>query len=242
VSDTKALRTSESDEGASAGDSSSNDELLRTAARAAPAVVALAALGAGFILGTGYAVLILAGGVLVGAIASMWNSIRALFGETQLSTEDAFALGAPTAEEEQKRAVLRAIKDLEFEHGVGKISDADFKVLMARYRREARRLLQSLDDTHQPDRDRAAKMVNAFLAEQGIEPAYRRTDAVTAEPDEESSDEESFDEDEPDEEEGLDDFAYEDEDEDEDEDDDEDFDDEDFDDEDDFDDDEEVRT
>ncbi|MEM6788939.1 MAG: hypothetical protein AAF715_15570 [Myxococcota bacterium] len=143
----------------------------RTAARissVAPLVVVGLAVAAGGALGVGYAVLVLAAGTLIAAIGGFWTSLRALFGASRLTTEEAFAIGAPTAEEEQKRAVLRAIKDLEFEHGVGKISDADFKVLMARYRREARQLLKRIDTSHEPDRARAERIVNAYLVARGI--------------------------------------------------------------------------
>ncbi len=56
--------------------------------------------------------LVLAGGALVAVIAVFWASLRLLLGETPLSGADAYALGAPRAEEEQKQAVLRALKDL----------------------------------------------------------------------------------------------------------------------------------
>jgi ribosomal protein L40E len=127
-------------------------------------VVLLAAVASGLIYGPSVAVLVLAAGLLVAAILGFWTSIRALFGETKLTGEDAFALGAPTAEHEQKRAVLRAIKDLEFERTVGKISEEDYAVLMARYRAEAKRLLRTLDDRAAPARARVEKLVERHLA------------------------------------------------------------------------------
>ena len=100
--------------------------------------------------------------------ATFWVSLRALFGETQLSVEDAFALGAPSAEEEQKRAVLRAIKDLEFEHSVGKISKKDFDILIAKYRADAKRLLRVLDERAAPERDKVEALVADHLRKKGI--------------------------------------------------------------------------
>jgi hypothetical protein len=134
----------------------------------APVVILIAAAVAGFVMGPALAILVLAAGIMIAAIASLWGSLRALFGETRLSGEDAFAMGAPSAEEEQKRAVLRAIKDLEFERGVGKISEDDYRVLMGRYRSEAKRLLRVLDDRAEPRRRRVEQLVRDHLREQGL--------------------------------------------------------------------------
>ena len=62
---------------------------------------------AGTVQGPALAILVLAGGALVGVIAAFWSSVRTIFGETPLSGADAYALGAPRTEEEQKQAVLR---------------------------------------------------------------------------------------------------------------------------------------
>ncbi len=147
------------------------DDLLgRHGARALPWIVLLAATVGGLWHGPAFAVLALAAGALIAAIALLWTSLRDAFGETQLTVEDAFALGAPSAEEEQKRAVLRAIKDLEFERGVGKLADEDYQELMARYRAEAKRLLRSIDEKASPERKRVEGLVANRLLEHGIEP------------------------------------------------------------------------
>ncbi len=137
---------------------------LALATKLAPVGAIALALGAGAIAGPPLAVLILAGSALIGAIATMWASVRALVGETELAPEEAFALGAPSSEEEQKRAVLRAIKDIEFERSVGKISDEDYDVLLVRYRADAKRLLRQIDETRAPDRARAEELAAAYLA------------------------------------------------------------------------------
>ena len=128
----------------------------------------LATALAGVFVGPGMGILVLAGGTLIGAIALFWSSLRALFGETKLSPEDAFAIGAPSVEEEQKRAVLRAIKDLEFEHAVGKISKQDYDALIARYRSEAKRLLRLIEQKAQPERDAVEHLVKEHLAGKGV--------------------------------------------------------------------------
>jgi hypothetical protein len=111
---------------------------------------------------------VLAGGALVAVIAVFWASLRLLLGETPLSGADAYALGAPRAEEEQKQAVLRALKDLEFERSVGKISDADYAELVAKYRAEAKRLLRLLDADAQPRREQVAALVAKRLRRAGF--------------------------------------------------------------------------
>lgn len=115
-------------------------------------------------------VLLLAATALVGVVAAFWGSVRALIGETRLSGADAFAIGAPRAEEEQKRAVLRALKDLEFERSVGKISDEDYGVLVTRYREDAKRLLRLIDQASAEQRQRAEVLVDSRLRLAGVKP------------------------------------------------------------------------
>jgi hypothetical protein len=131
------------------------------------ATVALAGV-AGYVQGAGAAILVLAGGALVGGIAVFWSSLRTLFGETPLTGADAYAIGAPRTEEEQKRAVLRALKDLEFEHGVGKISEEDYQALVAQYRAEAKRLLRLLDDDAKPRRAEVEALIERRLRKAGL--------------------------------------------------------------------------
>src|SRR5262245_55702449 len=143
----------------------------------APIAVVLLTILAGWLQGPSAAILVLAGGALLAVIAVLWASIRTLVGETPLSGADAYALGAPRAEEEQKRAVLRALKDLEFERSVGKISDEDYAVLTAKYRGEAKRLLRVLEEEAQPRRERVEPMVVRRLRKEGLidkaDAAYR---------------------------------------------------------------------
>ncbi|WP_437633625.1 hypothetical protein [Sorangium sp. So ce854] len=123
---------------------------------------------AGLVAGPPAAILVLAGGALVAVIAIFWASLRVLLGETPLSGADAYAIGAPRTEEEQKQAVLRALKDLEFERSVGKISDEDYAELVAKYRAEAKRLLRVLDADAQPRREQVAALVAKHLRRAGL--------------------------------------------------------------------------
>lgn len=133
-----------------------------------PLATLVFAIVMGVFMGAAGVVLVLAAGALVGVIAVFWASIRTLFGETPLSGADAYALGAPRAEEERKQAVLRALKDLEFERSVGKISDADYKVLVSKYRAEAKHLLRVLDEESAPRRARVEGLVSKRLEKEGF--------------------------------------------------------------------------
>ena len=159
--------------------SRTNDEIDRRVAeiikKGLPTVIVVGVVLAGIFVGAATALLVAAGGALVAVIAMFWSSLRTLLGETPLSSADAYVFGAPPrAEEEQKRAVLRALKDIEFERNVGKISKEDHAELAAKYRAEAKRLLQALDEQSAPGRARAEALVMKKLRQAGlVEPAAR---------------------------------------------------------------------
>ncbi len=144
-------------------------------------VVTAAAMVAYSRFGAPGVVLVLAGGALLGSVAAFWSSLRTLIGETKLTGADAFAIGTSGGAEEQKRAVLRALKDLEFERAVGKISEEDYKVLVGRYRAEAKRLLKQIDEASAAQRARAEAVVQAELERLGIVPASNAAPAANAE-------------------------------------------------------------
>jgi hypothetical protein len=126
-------------------------------------VVAAAAL-LGHFFGLGLGLLIVAGGALFGSIWLIWSSLQGLGSDAPITLEEALSLGAPSAEEEQKRAVLRALKDLEYERAVGKISEEDYASLAEHYRSEAKRLLRAVDLDTSPERERAERLLAERLA------------------------------------------------------------------------------
>jgi hypothetical protein len=150
---------------------------LPSAAAVLPIVTVVGAVVAGVAFGVEIALLVVAGGALAGVIALLWASVQALTGESPLTLEEALTLGAPSAEEEQKRSILRALKDLEFERGVGKISEEDYAELSERYRAEARRLIQLLDAGSGPERERAEKALRERLAKAGHATGEAKTNA-----------------------------------------------------------------
>jgi hypothetical protein len=130
----------------------------------APPLALAVAAAVGYRFGFGAGLLTLAGGALLLVIGLFWQSLQSLAGESVLSLDEALSLGAPTAEEEQKRAVLRALKDLEYERSVGKITDVDYDALSARYRTEAKRLIRALDDELAPARERVESLLERRLS------------------------------------------------------------------------------
>lgn len=129
-----------------------------------PLVVVVAAIVLGNVFGLGFGLLVVAGGVFGASIWLIWSSLQGLSGDAPITLEEAISLGAPSAEEEQKRAVLRALKDLEYERAVGKISDEDYASLAEHYRGEAKRLLRAVDRDLSPERERAERLLAERLA------------------------------------------------------------------------------
>ena len=132
-------------------------------------VVVLASVLGNF-FGLGMGLLIVGGGVLGGSIWFIWASLQGLGGDVPLTLEEALSLGAPSAEEEQKRSVLRALKDLEYERAVGKINEEDYAALAQHYRNEAKRLLRAVDKDLGPERERAERILAERLARPGASP------------------------------------------------------------------------
>ncbi len=148
---------------ASAGDHDDKEQsLVRYAGWVIPLGTVSAASLVGFVFDLGTAILVLAFGMLLGTLAIFWTSIRTLAGDLPPSLEDALAMASPVAAEQQKRAVLRALRDLEYERTMGKISEPDYAVLRDRYRAEGKRLLKALDDDLGPLRSKA----ETYIAQQ----------------------------------------------------------------------------
>jgi hypothetical protein len=151
-------------------------------AAALPTVTIVAAVVVGVSLGVELSLLVVAAGALAGVIALIFASVLALTGESPLTLEEAITLGAPSVEEEQKRAVLRALKDLEFERSVGKISEEDYAELSERYRAEAKRLIQLLDAGGQAERARAEQALRERLEKAAKASAPKPAPETEAEP------------------------------------------------------------
>jgi len=66
--------------------------------------------------------------------------------------------------------VLRALKDLEFERSVGKIGEDDYAELSARYRADAKRLMQLIDAGSEAERLRVETALTARLEKAAAQP------------------------------------------------------------------------
>jgi hypothetical protein len=87
--------------------------------------------------------LIIFGAAAVGTAA--WRMFSPLSGLDETSGPQIFGGRTRAALEREKSLVLRSIKDLEFDHAMGKVSDKDFTEMSARLRARAAGLMRQLD-------------------------------------------------------------------------------------------------
>jgi len=87
--------------------------------------------------------LIIFGAAAVGTAA--WRMFSPLSGLDEPSGPQIFGGRTRAALEREKSLVLRSIKDLEFDHAMGKVSDKDFTEMGARLRSRAAGLIRQLD-------------------------------------------------------------------------------------------------
>lgn len=99
---------------------------------------------------------------LLAAISFLWASLRGLFGgEHELYVEQSAAVRSRVELLDEKEAVLKGLKDLEFEREVGKLSEEDFARLDVEFRKRARRILRALDDDLKQHREQAHALLES---------------------------------------------------------------------------------
>lgn len=141
----------------------------RTVSQVVLGVVSLAiggALVAGFVWGLPTFLIGLAAGALSLVIVLMWASLQQMEEDGEMEFEQALSYAAPSAEEEQKRALLRTLKDLEYELSVGKISREDYDLVCAEVREKAKRMIALTDEVMKEKLEAAEKRVTAHLREE----------------------------------------------------------------------------
>jgi hypothetical protein len=138
---------------------------IRTLAPFAAALLVPAAFGVGALWGAGAGVLVAASGALAISLSLVHRSLSALFAGGEGATEVEVDVG-DTRLEHEKVAVLRALKDLEYEKAVGKISDADFDALTKQYRARAVEILASIDRDLAPWRKKAEQAIAKRLRQE----------------------------------------------------------------------------
>jgi hypothetical protein len=110
------------------------------------------------------AFIVLSSGALLFAISFIWASLRTLLGgqvDTQVTESSAMRKRHELLDE--KEAVLKSLKDLEFEREVGKLSDDDFKRLESEFRGRAKRILKQLDEELTQHRGKALALLESEL-------------------------------------------------------------------------------
>jgi len=157
----------------SANDPAQDEDSERVLALLFARGVPLAGLGGsvivGYTAGLAPALLVLAGTGLLGTIGFFWASLRTLSGDAPLPEGvSPHSLVSRTPAPERKRETLRALKDLELEHSVGKIDDADYLELSSRYRGVAKTLMREMDEGMAPRRKLAEEMVKTHLAKKKL--------------------------------------------------------------------------
>lgn len=168
--DEKARAPLEESEGANEAPSDdASDRAVALAVRVGlPILTVAAALTLGFLTSIGPALLALVTGVLLGAIALLWASLRSLVGDAELDPALDEAAAIARAQRgglrgERKRIALRALKDLEHEHSIGKIDDDDYERLVTHYRAEAKAAMREIDEEIEPFRAKAEALAREHL-------------------------------------------------------------------------------
>jgi hypothetical protein len=103
---------------------------------------------------------------------ALWQSLRQLLLGRSVA---GFASAPRNAQREallrEKQELLTAIRDVRFEHELGKVSDADFERLEQRYRARARDVLHALDVQIAPYRDEARALIARAVGTDAAAPA-----------------------------------------------------------------------
>jgi hypothetical protein len=141
------------------------------------ALLAVTLVGAGVVgalRGGASVALWLAFAALAAAVLLFWEALRSLVDPAAPADHDDDDASRLASLESRKNAALRALKDIAFEHSIGRLGDADYAQLEVRYRAEARAALASLDEGVQAWRDAAEALLT--------EAERRATGAPAAEP------------------------------------------------------------
>jgi len=111
--------------------------------------------------GLAVSVLLLAAVALVGVVGFVFRTMQSI---AEPSDEDVLSDLAPTDADARKLAALRALKDIDYEHALGNLSDEDHADLSARYRAQAKLAMRAVDEERKERRARAEALVAEDLA------------------------------------------------------------------------------
>jgi len=110
-------------------------------------------------LGMAAAVLASAGLLLVLSMLLLYRSVSDPEAHVELSFDQALELSTISPIERQKEVLLRALKDIEIERSLGKLSESDYLELAGRYREQALRIMGELDEHERSLRARVDEML-----------------------------------------------------------------------------------
>ncbi len=107
---------------------------------------------------------------VLGATYFLWRSGMTAASESDVDEEAYWRpVGKRTELESEKKTLLKAIKEIEFDHNLGKMSDADAKMLTQVYRQRAIAVIKAIDELGDEDaasaslRDKIDRDVKARL-------------------------------------------------------------------------------
>lgn len=98
------------------------------------------------------------------AAAGFHRTLSPLVGDASAMASEGLSERARAVLAREKALVLRALKDLEFDRSMGKVSEADFEDMAARLRTRALSLMKQLDDDGTGYRTIIERELNARLA------------------------------------------------------------------------------
>jgi hypothetical protein len=129
--------------------------------------------------------MVLASTALLLALVALWSSLRRALAATSEGAPSVEGTELPdrAALLDEKKSLLRAIKDLEYEHAVGKISPDDFKRLDLAYRVRAKEVIALLEQDLAPYQAKAEALLAARLGAMPA-PEAERTQADASDDDE----------------------------------------------------------
>ena len=118
------------------------------------------------------AIILLSSAVFAAAFvgASVLRAVLPLAGFSKDDAPESLGERTRAGLEREKTLVLRSIKELEFDRGMGKVSDKDFAEMSARLRARATRLMRQLD-AGSLYREQIEKEIERRLEKLGVAPA-----------------------------------------------------------------------
>lgn len=114
--------------------------------------------------------LTVAGGALVLCLHSLYHMVQALSRpslETVVDREAELAMSGKRALREERRRVLRAINELEFDHAMGKLSEEDYRKVREGYELRAIEVMRALDAEPSLDAELTRELRRRGLMEGG---------------------------------------------------------------------------